>query len=59
MNQCYRKQMRLRSRHARIGHTPVCRCPEVMDRILMKLRRYQRRHGKLPTRTLANRSLES
>jgi hypothetical protein len=39
MNERYRKQRRLRSRHARRGHTPWCRCPEEITRMLLAVRR--------------------
>lgn len=40
MNERYRKQMRLRSRHSRRGHAPWCRCPEEITRILLFIGRH-------------------
>ena len=55
MNPRYRKQMRLRSRHARRGHTSRCNCPEVWQRTLLRFRRWQQSGRPLPTRTLRPR----
>ncbi|MEV5957264.1 hypothetical protein AB0M11_26445 [Streptomyces sp. NPDC051987] len=52
MNARYRKQMRLRSRHARRGHTPWCRCPEPQQRALIAFRRWKASGRPLPTRTV-------
>lgn len=37
MNARYRKQMRLRSRHAMRGHTPWCHCLEIRQGIHLAL----------------------
>lgn len=43
MNARYRKQMRLKSRHARRGHTARCVCPEEVERLrLFICRRFGR-----------------
>lgn len=55
MNARYRKQMRLRSRHYRRGHTPWCHCPEPRQRMLLAFRRWQKSGRALPTRTLQPR----
>lgn len=52
MNPHYRKAMRLRSRHARRGHTSWCNCPEAWQRTLLVFRRWQQSGRPLPTRTL-------
>lgn len=52
MNSRYRKQVRLRSRHARRGHKPWCNCPERYDRLLLALRRRKAEHKPLPRRTV-------
>lgn len=39
MNKRYRKQMRLKSRHQRRGHTPFCRCPELWQALALALKR--------------------
>ncbi|WP_432112794.1 hypothetical protein [Streptomyces sp. S1] len=39
MNARYRKAMRLKSRHARRGHTPWCRCPELWQGFALALQR--------------------
>lgn len=36
--------MRLRSKHARRGHSPACRCPEEWERLVGRLRQWQREH---------------
>lgn len=39
MNERYRKQMRLKSRHHRRGHTPFCNCPEMWQALALAMRR--------------------
>lgn len=43
MNQRYRKVMRLRSRHARRGHTPWCNCPEMWQALRQSIQRRMRK----------------
>lgn len=58
MNARYRKQQRLRTRHARRGHSRVvpCNCPEQYDRLLLALRRWKAEHKPLPRRTVRTRT---
>lgn len=63
MNARYRKQMRLRSRHARHGHIRpgwcACNCPEENDRVLYLLAAWKRKHGPFPPSLIGRRIFES
>jgi hypothetical protein len=56
VNTRYRKQMRLRSHHARHGHKPWCHCPEQWDRLLLALARWKREQRPLPQRRVRVRT---
>lgn len=52
VNERYRKQMRLRSRHFRKGHTPFCKCREPWQMVGIKLRRQIESGEPLPVRKI-------
>lgn len=59
MNKKYRKQMRLKSRHHRRGHSfQFCKCPELWQNIMLALERHVRLNGPLKVKRRVRRSRE-
>lgn len=58
MNKRYRKQMRLKSRHYRQGHTPFCKCWEVWQSFGLALKRYKESGKPWPVRRVRMRTSE-
>lgn len=58
MNTRYRKQMRLRSRHYRQGHTQFCKCWEQWQNFGLALKRWKESGKPLPVRKVRMRTSE-
>lgn len=52
MNERYRKQMRLKSRHYRQGHTQFCKCREFWQKGLLAIKKRMESGEPLPVRRL-------
>lgn len=55
MNKRYRKQMRLRSRHYRQGHTQFCKCWEFWQKGVLAIKRHMESGKPLPVRKVRMR----